>query len=63
MNGTSFAALFVTGSIALLGSIFPNANPAAIINPITTSISSFKRRSIIPPLLNVEAAWNKLKND
>jgi subtilisin family serine protease len=61
MSGTSFAAAFVTGGIALLWSIFPNATPAAIINSITTS-TSFKRRSIIPPLLNAEAAWNKLKN-
>jgi subtilisin family serine protease len=61
MSGTSFAAPFVTGGIALLWSIFPNATSAAIINSITTGIS-FKRRSIIPPLLNVEAAWNKLKN-
>jgi subtilisin family serine protease len=61
MSGTSFAAPFVTGGIALLWSIFPNATPAAIIHSITTG-TSFKRRSIIPPLLNVEAAWNKLKN-
>jgi subtilisin family serine protease len=61
MSGTSFAAPFVTGSIALLWSVFPNATPAAIISSITTS-TSFKRRSIIPPLLDVEAAWNKLKN-
>jgi subtilisin family serine protease len=62
VSGTSFATPFVTGSIALLWSIFPNANPAAIINSITTNTSSFKRRSITPPLLNVEAAWNKLKD-
>lgn len=62
MSGTSFAAPFVTGSIALLWSIFPNAAPAAIINSITQGTSFFNRRSIIPPLLNVEAVWNKLKN-
>jgi subtilisin family serine protease len=60
MSGTSFAAPFVTGGIALLWSIFPKADPAAIIHSITTG-TSFKRHSIIPPLLNVEAAWNKLK--
>ena len=61
MSGTSFAAPFVTGGIALLWSIFRNATPAEIINSITTD-TSFKCRSIIPPLLNVKAAWNKLKN-
>jgi subtilisin family serine protease len=60
MSGTSFAAPFVTGSIALLWSIFPNATATAIIQSITRATSN--RRSIIPPLLNVEAAWNKLKN-
>ena len=61
MSGTSFAAPFVTGSIALLWSLYPNASPAAVVYSITAS-SSFKRRSIIPPLLNVEAARNKLRN-
>jgi subtilisin family serine protease len=61
MSGTSIATPFVTGSIALLWSIFPKANPAAILNSITRA-TSFNRRSIIPPLLNVEASWNKLKN-
>lgn len=61
MSGTSFAAPFVTESIALLWSIIPNATPAAIIHSITT-VTSYRRRSVTPPLLNVEAAWNKLKN-
>jgi subtilisin family serine protease len=61
MSGSSFAAPFVTGSIALLWSIFPNATPVEIIHSITRVVS-FNRRSIIPPLLNAEAAWNKLKN-
>jgi hypothetical protein len=55
----------VTGSIALLWSIFPNATPAAIMHSIRRGISFNRRRhrrSIIPPLLNVEAAWNELKN-
>ena len=61
MSGTSFAAPFVTGGLALLWSVFPNATPSVIKNSIITGLSS-KRRSIVPPLLNVEAAWNKLKN-
>jgi subtilisin family serine protease len=61
MSGTSFAAPFVTGGIALLWSVFPNAAPAAVIHSIATA-TSFKRRSITPPLLNIEVAWDKLKN-
>ena len=39
MTGTSFAAPFVTGAIALLWSIFPNITSAAIIHAIITSES------------------------
>jgi len=60
MSGTSVAAPFVTGSIALLWSIFPNTTPAAIMHSITIG-TSFKRRSIIPQLLDVEAAWKLCK--
>lgn len=61
MSGTSFAAPFVTGCIALLWSIFQKATPAEIIHSLT-HVRSSNRRSIIPPLLDVKAAWNKLKN-
>jgi hypothetical protein len=42
--------------------MIPTVTAAAIIYPIITSASNRRRHSIIPPLLNVEAAWNKLKN-
>ena len=61
MSGTSVAAPFVTGSIALLWSLFPNSTPVAIMKSITIG-TSFKRRSIVPPLLDVGAACNRLKN-
>jgi subtilisin family serine protease len=61
MSGTSFAAPFVTGCIALLWSIFPNVTPSAIIHSLIRG-KSFNSRSIIPSLLNAEAALNILKN-
>ena len=62
MSGTSVAAPFVTGSIALLWSIFPYASPSAIMYSITLGTSFKRRRSIVPPLLDIGAAWNGLKN-
>jgi subtilisin family serine protease len=61
MSGTSFAAPFVTGTIALLWSIFPKANAGTIMHSIIRR-TKFKHRSIVPPLLNAELAWNKLKD-
>jgi subtilisin family serine protease len=65
MSGTSFATAFVTGSIALLWSIFHNASPAEIIRSIIitrATKSHNSHRSIIPPLLNVKAAFDKLRD-
>jgi subtilisin family serine protease len=62
MSGTSFAAPFVTGAIALLWSIFPKATPADLFYAIRSSASSRPHKSVIPPLLNIEAAWTYLKN-
>jgi subtilisin family serine protease len=60
MSGTSFAAPFVTGTIALLWSLFPKALAAEIIYSLITS-TLYHRRTIIPPLLNAEVAWKNLK--
>ncbi len=51
LSGTSIATPFVTGSIAFLWSLFPEATPSQIKNAITGG--SAIRRSIIPPVLNV----------
>jgi subtilisin family serine protease len=62
VSGTSFATLFVTGTIALLWSLFPNVTAAEIMNAITRRTFFNRRRSIIPTILNAEAALNILKN-
>jgi subtilisin family serine protease len=61
MSGTSFAAPFVTGGIALLWSLFTN-NTAASIKYSVINAASSRRRSILPPLFNAEMAWELLKN-
>jgi subtilisin family serine protease len=62
MSGTSFAAPFVTGSIALFWSIFPKTTPTELIRAIRLTASRQSHRSIIPPLLNVEATYHLLQN-
>jgi subtilisin family serine protease len=59
-SGTSFAAPFVTGTIALLWSIFPEAKAEEVVYSILAS-SLHIRNSIIPPLLNAGQALNILK--
>jgi subtilisin family serine protease len=58
--GTSAAAPFVTGTIALLRSEFPRATPNRL--KLAVSHASFERRaSVVPPLLNAWAAYQFLK--
>jgi len=63
MSGTSFAAPFVTGALALLWSIFSKASADQLVYSIRNR-NSFKNniRSIIPKLLNAEDAFYKLRN-
>jgi subtilisin family serine protease len=62
-SGTSFAAPFVTGAIALLWSIFPTVTAAQIKHAIISSVAVRNHRtSIIPPLLNAQAAQRSLKD-
>ena len=58
MTGTSVAAPFVTGTIALLWSEFPNATASEIKYSITATT---RCRTIIPAKLNAETAWSTLK--
>ncbi len=59
-GGTSAAAPFVTGAIALLLSAFPNATAAAVKLAITTA-SGTRRTTVVPPLLNAWAAYESLR--
>jgi subtilisin family serine protease len=58
-SGTSAAAPFVTGAIALLMSIFPNSAPTEVKFAVTRSRSP-RRPSIVPPLLNAWAAYESM---
>jgi len=58
-GGTSAAAPFVTGAIALLWSEFPGAS-AAQMKFTVTHASVRKRRSVTPPLLDAWAAYGAM---
>ncbi|HSF51175.1 MAG TPA: S8 family serine peptidase [Nitrososphaeraceae archaeon] len=61
MSGTSFVAPFVTGTIALLWSVFRYATSTDIITSIINADPNSKnRRSLIPPLVDAEVAFKKL---
>ncbi|WP_345434024.1 S8 family serine peptidase [Actinoallomurus vinaceus] len=56
-SGTSAAAPFVTGAIALLWSLFPDA-PATEVRLAVTASS--RRRTLVPPLLDAAAAFQMM---
>lgn len=58
-GGTSAAAPFVTGAIALLWSEFPNAAAAQIMLAVTQAARP-RRRTVTPPLLNAWAAYQAM---
>jgi subtilisin family serine protease len=58
-DGTSVAAPFVTGTIALLWSRFPRAGVAQIRLALTRA-SATRRRTITPPLLDAAAAYRAM---
>jgi subtilisin family serine protease len=59
LGGTSVAVPFVTGAIALLWSEFPAASAGQVKLAITQAHQP-RRTSVVPPLLNGEAAYHNL---
>lgn len=61
LGGTSVAAPFVTGSVALLWSAFPNAT-ASLIKLAITGEDASRRKKVVPPLLNAQVAYQRISN-
>ena len=59
-GGTSAAAPFVTGAIALLWSMFPEARPAEVKSMVTRA--GVRRATVVPPLLDAWAAYQLMRN-
>ena len=57
-SGTSFAVPFVTGSIALLWSAFPDASATEVRMAMVPQTS--RRAAIVPPMLDAAAAYQRL---
>jgi subtilisin family serine protease len=60
LGGTSVAAPFVTGAIALVWSEFPNAS-AAEVKLVVTQAHAGRRATVTPPLLDAWAAYQLMK--
>jgi subtilisin family serine protease len=56
-SGTSFAAAFVTGALALLWSLLPDADAATLRMAL---LYGQRRRTIIPPLMDTSLAYARL---
>ncbi len=61
LGGTSVAAPFVTGTIALLWSAFPAAS-ASEVKLAVTQTNKQQRTTVVPPLLNAWAAYQAIAN-
>jgi subtilisin family serine protease len=59
MGGTSAAAPFVTGTVALIWSEFPAATAAEVRTAVTMAVAP-RRTTIVPPLLNAWASYQAM---
>jgi subtilisin family serine protease len=59
VGGTSAAAPFVTGAVALLWSIFPSAS-ATEVKSAVTGAQQRRRTTVVPPLLDAWAGYRRL---
>jgi subtilisin family serine protease len=60
LGGTSVAAPFVTGTIALLWSMFPTASAAEVKHAVTIGDPKRRRTTIVPPLLDAWASYQTI---
>jgi subtilisin family serine protease len=60
LGGTSVAAPFVTGTIALLWSEFPDAGAAEVKSAVTGVGHARRRTTVVPPLLDAWAAYEAM---
>ena len=60
LGGTSVAAPFVTGTVALLWSMFPRASAAEVKYAVTMSAYGRRRTRIVPPLLDAWASYQTM---
>jgi subtilisin family serine protease len=59
LGGTSVAAPFVTGTVALLWSVFPTAS-ATVVRSAVTGAHGGRRTRVVPPLLDAGAAYQEV---
>jgi subtilisin family serine protease len=59
-GGTSVSAPFVTGTMALLWSVFPKASASEVKRAVTLC-GGQRRSSVVPPLLDARAAFRLLR--
>jgi subtilisin family serine protease len=60
LGGTSVAAPFVTGTIALLWSMFPRASAAEVKHAVTMGAYGRRRTRVVPPLLDAWASYRTM---